>query len=195
MKSAFLDPPYELKALLTQYFGHAQFDDQGPILAPQELQAFAQSIKNLGFIYFVHCSAAHYHSKEAKAYFHQLSFSNPIYQSQENQLSPPQDNGLELILEEGFTVAYAVRNLQLPSLTLSFRTKALGSKQPTEIPSLSAIWRGADWQEREQYDLFGIRFTGHPMLQRIMLTEDWQGHPLRKDYAIDTPQYPWRSVK
>ena len=51
---------------------------------------------------------------------------------------------------------------------------------------------GADWQEREQYDLVGVRFDGHPDLRRLMLSEDWQGHPLRKDYAIDTKVHPWR---
>jgi NADH-quinone oxidoreductase subunit C len=60
------------------------------------------------------------------------------------------------------------------------------------LPSFASIWAGADWQEREQYDLLGVRFEGHPDLRRIMLPEDWEGHPLRKDYAIDTPCEPWR---
>jgi NADH:ubiquinone oxidoreductase subunit C len=48
------------------------------------------------------------------------------------------------------------------------------------IPSLSAIYGGADWLEREVYDLFGVRFEGHPNLQRILLTDDWEGYPLLK---------------
>jgi NADH-quinone oxidoreductase subunit C len=51
-----------------------------------------------------------------------------------------------------------------------------------EVPSLVSVWRSADWQEREVYDLLGVRFIGHPNLQRILLAEDWEGHPLRKDY-------------
>lgn len=62
----------------------------------------------------------------------------------------------------------------------------------TSVPTLSHLFAGADWQEREQYDLVGVRFEGHPDLRRLMLSEDWKGHPLRKDYAIDTKVHPWR---
>ena len=51
-----------------------------------------------------------------------------------------------------------------------------------DIPSLSAIWKTADWHEREAYDMMGIKFDGHPNLKRILLSDDWEGHPLRKDY-------------
>jgi NADH-quinone oxidoreductase subunit C len=53
-----------------------------------------------------------------------------------------------------------------------------------EVPSVSGLWRTADWHERETYDLVGVRFTGHPDLTRILLAEDWEGHPLRKDYEF-----------
>jgi NADH-quinone oxidoreductase subunit C len=53
-----------------------------------------------------------------------------------------------------------------------------------ELPSVSGIWRTADWHEREVYDLMGVRFTGHPNLRRILCPEDWVGHPLRKDYEM-----------
>jgi NADH-quinone oxidoreductase subunit C len=53
-----------------------------------------------------------------------------------------------------------------------------------EVPSVAGVWRTADWHEREVYDLVGVRFTGHPDLRRILLADDWVGHPLRKDYEF-----------
>jgi NADH-quinone oxidoreductase subunit C len=50
------------------------------------------------------------------------------------------------------------------------------------VPSVESVWKSADWLEREQYDLLGVKFEGHPDLRRIMLPDDWVGHPLRKDY-------------
>jgi len=53
-----------------------------------------------------------------------------------------------------------------------------------EVPSVAGVWRTADWHEREVYDLVGVFFTDHPDLRRILLAEDWVGHPLRKDYEF-----------
>lgn len=53
-----------------------------------------------------------------------------------------------------------------------------------EVPTVSGIWPAADWHERECFDLAGVMFTGHPDLRRILLADDWVGHPLRKDYEF-----------
>src|SRR4030088_2641383 len=67
---------------------------------------------------------------------------------------------------------------------------ALDRAQP-EIAPIESVWKGADWLEREQFDLMGVTFTGHPDLRRIMMPDDWVGNPLRKDYA---EQPSWHNI-
>lgn len=63
------------------------------------------------------------------------------------------------------------------------RTSVSGS-DPT-VDSLVPVWPGAGWLEREVFDLFGVRFNGHPDLRRILLPDDWEGYPLRRDYPVE----------
>jgi NADH-quinone oxidoreductase subunit C len=58
-------------------------------------------------------------------------------------------------------------------------------------PSLVSVWHAADWHEREAYDLLGIQYDGHPNMVRILMPDDWLGHPLRKDYKMNDPRLVW----
>jgi NADH-quinone oxidoreductase subunit C len=91
--------------------------------------------------------------------------------------------------EQGLEVIARVENLDA-NFAVFMKTK-LGAGE-TRCASLQPVWRGAEWMERECYDMFGIRFEGHPDLRRILLPQDWEGHPLLKSYAVDTPHPPYR---
>jgi NADH-quinone oxidoreductase subunit C len=64
------------------------------------------------------------------------------------------------------------------------RLKVRVPDEDPRVDSVTSIWQTANWHERETYDLMGIKFDGHPDLRRILLTEDWEGHPLRKEYPL-----------
>lgn len=64
----------------------------------------------------------------------------------------------------------------------SLMLKVVLPRENPEVDSLSSVWKSANWLEREVYDMFGIRFTNHPDLRRILMPNDWEGFPLRKDY-------------
>ena len=65
------------------------------------------------------------------------------------------------------------------------RLRVLVDEANPSVQSITEVWPGANYYEREVFDLFGIRFEGHPNLRRIMMPDDWQGHPLRKDYPVE----------
>lgn len=69
------------------------------------------------------------------------------------------------------------------------RVKVGLPEEDPRVPSVVGLYPTADWHERETYDLFGIVFEGHPDLRRIMMTDDWVGHPLRKDYVYEDPRW------
>ena len=81
-------------------------------------------------------------------------------------------------------VLHAVRNLDTDDTLF---VKIAIPKETPEADSIAYVYAGAEWQEREIFDLFGVSFRGHPDPRRILLPDDYPGHPLRKDFAMDTP--------
>ena len=99
-------------------------------------------------------------------------------------LNHPSTQGLQRLPEpkpKRFSVSYHLLALRQPPERVRLKCW-LDDGEP--VPSVVAVWPTADWHEREQFDLMGIRFEGHPNLARLIMDDDWEGHPLRKDYPI-----------
>ena len=154
-------PFEEIIRLLTQKFGPTIILEKDPHALPPAIRIPAQQIAKVGQM--LH--------ENKKTYFDYLACITALDNG-------PKANTLELIYNL-YAIPY---NLQLMLKILVIREQP-GEPLP-EVPSVSHIWRGANWHEREAYDLVGIGFTKHPDLRRILLPADWEGHPLRKDYAV-----------
>ncbi len=100
-------------------------------------------------------------------------------------INTPSTQGLERLPElrppKRFSLAYHLLALRRGAPRL--RVKVWLDEGET-VPSVVSVWPTADWHEREAFDLMGIRFDGHPNLVRILMDDDWEGHPLRKDYPL-----------
>jgi len=88
-----------------------------------------------------------------------------------------------------FEVVYLLHSLEK---NRRLRLKCWVREAECEIDSVTAIWRAANWYEREIFDMFGIAFGGHPDLRRILMPSDWEGHPLRKDYPVHGHKYSYQ---
>jgi len=122
---------------------------------PEELLKIAQELKNKGYTYFSFLTAV------------DPALSQGLFRK----------GGVDQ--EKKFFLRYRLSSLEnKKNITLKLE---IPKDNPT-IDSVTSLWSGANWHEREVYDLFGIIFKGHPDLQRMFLPEDWKGHPLRKDY-------------
>ena len=86
--------------------------------------------------------------------------------------------------EDRFMMVYQIYSLSNKDC---IRIKAPVSEADCSIQSATQVWQTANWLEREVFDLFGITFTNHPDLRRILMTPDWEGYPLRKDYPLQGP--------
>ncbi len=84
-----------------------------------------------------------------------------------------------------FMIAYLLHSTKFNN-KLRIKTRVA---EDGALDTISDIWKAADWMEREAYDMLGIKFNNHPCLKRILLTEDFVGHPLRKDYPLEGPNF------
>jgi NADH-quinone oxidoreductase subunit C len=139
---------------------HAQFGDDTLIVAPEAWRAVASFLKSdgrLGMNQFIDLTAVDYQT---------------------------------LHLGYRFEVVLHVRSLQ-HAHRVRVKTRIgddeLGDTDTVNVDSVVPVWKGANWFEREVYDMFGINITGHPDRRRILMPEDWQGFPQRKDYPLEGP--------
>lgn len=114
----------------------------------------------------------------------EYNFLSDLTASDDNPPLNIPDYGLGRVVQAGgshrFTTIYQLFSLKfLDRIRVKVRLK-----DGEECPSLTGLWKSANWLEREVWDMYGIRFTGHPNMRRIMLDERWVGHPQRKDYPI-----------
>ena len=154
----------EFEALLRDEFGVTESPEDAPTLVDKSRHLeLARKLRSKGYRIYVTVVATHFLAQE---------------ETKKQPAAP-----------ERYEVATALRSVGPGSKLALWRCEVpLGES----IDSLAHLYAGADWQEREQYDLVGVHFEGHPDLRRLMMPEDWDGHPLLKDYAIDTACTPWR---
>jgi len=91
--------------------------------------------------------------------------------------------------EKRFEVVYHLYSIKYHH---AIRLKAEVAENDLSLNSVVPIWAGANWPEREAHDMFGIIFQGHPDLRRILMPEDWEGFPLKKDYPLKGPEKEWQ---
>lgn len=92
--------------------------------------------------------------------------------------------------EPRFEVVYFLHSMERRGERLRLKCRLHGANP--EIDSVTGVWHGANWYERETFDLFGVRFRNHPHLARIMMPDDWEGHPLRKDFPVHGHRYSYK---
>jgi len=97
---------------------------------------------------------------------------------------------VDYIKQDCIEVVYTLYSVALKHGPLSLKVRAPRALEQCRVPSLTPLWRGCEFQEREAFDLFGVRFDGHPDLRRILMWDEFEDHPMRKDY-VPPMDYEW----
>src|SRR5439155_15224637 len=148
------------------------------IVEPAQLVEAALHLRAAGFNFLSDIAAADYLGWGEKG------VSGYIGTAGGRDLNAPMTQGLQALPQpkpKRFCVSYHLLAIGDAPRRLRLQT---GIDDGEPVPSLVPVWPTADWHERETWDLMGIRIDGHPNLKRILMEDDWEGHPLRKDYPI-----------
>ena len=150
---------------LLKELGITELPKDGPPIIPLEQHlALARKLKSIGYRQLVTIAATHWLAGKGR--------------KDADEAEP-----------EHFEIAYALRTIGAGSRVASWAVRVTPG-QP--VLTLCGVFAGADWQEREQWDLLGVTFAGHPDLRRLMSTENYVGHPLRREFPADAHCAPWR---
>ena len=96
-------------------------------------------------------------------------------------------------MEPRFEVVYHLHAALPEARDERLRLKCRAGGESPEVDSVTGVWKSADWYEREVFDMFGVGFRNHPNLTRILMPDDWEGHPLRKDFPIHGHKYSYQN--
>jgi NADH:ubiquinone oxidoreductase subunit C len=155
------------------------YGEQTVVVEPERLVEAALHLRDEeGFSFLADIAAADYLGWGSKG------VAGYIGTATGRDLNRPGSQGLQTLPElkpKRFSVSYHLLALRSGAPRLRLQVWV---EDGEPVPSLVEVWPTADWHEREAYDLMGIRIEGHPNLTRILMDDDWEGHPLRKDYPI-----------
>jgi len=158
---------------------HSEHDETTLVVAADRLVEAAEHLRDAeGFLFLSDISAADYLG------WRRVGVAGYIGTAAGRDINAPMTQGLSRLPEEKparFSVSYHLLRLVQGAPRVRLQVWVAEGE---DVTSVVGVWPTADWHEREAFDLMGIRFDGHPNLVRILLDDDWEGHPLRKDYPI-----------